>query len=600
MAGLTRLHSLWPLLVSGGGLFLFFLGEQGLGDDPQLRPSVSGLGAAAVLAGLLGRILEPNRDPEAGVRGRLISLHTGLVLGLAIYGLSTLLEGVGQTVCFTLALVITSMCALPLLLVEMALAPVAYNAEYERARFRQAWTRGLGFGLLVPCIALANLLAETHDLELPLARGAQTRPSEATVAAVQELTEPLEVRLFFPRANQVADLLQTYFSPLEAANELLSVRVMDHAIEREAARAVSVGKNGWVAVVRGDVSEKLRVGVERRGARSRLRRFDRDFLEAFVKVGSQRKRAYFTVGHGERPFERSAKDGEPSAVRFLAKNLEKLQYELKPLGLADGLDDGVPEDAEILFIMGPETPLLSQEQEAILDSLRKGARVFMALEPGAKSPAETLLAGAGLRFDPQPLANPRVHVALTKSRRDHLALASNAYQPSPITRNLMRDGRVATVFYEAGGLQLEPGEEDVDTRRAIASMPGTYQDADGDLELDEGEAKANGYLLAATARFTSTSTTADEDAEGRLVVLADVDAAADEFVQLVQGNLSMLRDSVLWLQRAEDPVVTINEEEDVKIVHRKDEDLAIFYGTTFGLPGLVLLVGFVVKRRRRS
>jgi hypothetical protein len=47
-------------------------------------------------------------------------------------------------------------------------------------------------------------------------------------------------------------------------------------------------------------------------------------------------------------------------------------------------------------------------------------------------------------------------------------------------------------------------------------------------------------------------------------------------------------------------VVTVDDDEDVKIVHRKDEDLAVFYGTTFGIPGLVLLLGFIVRRRRRG
>jgi len=600
MAGLTRLHGLWPVVASLSGLFVVFLGERGFGADPTLRLFVTGAGALAVIAGVLGRALEPNREPEAGVRPRLLLLHGLLVLGLGSYGLSLLLEDPGRTVTFALALVLISAGGVPLLLIEMALAPVAYNAAYERARFRQAWTRGLGFGLLVPCLALVNLLAETHDAEFALARGAQTQPSKTTLSTVRELTEPLELRLFFPRSNEVADLLETYFRPIEAANELVTVTVMDQAIEREAAEAVKVNENGWVALVRGDLSEKIKVGTDRRQARRRLRSFDGDFLEAFVQVGSQRKVAYFTVGHRERGFERPAKDGEPSAVRFLAENLEKLQYELKPLGLADGLADGVPEDAEILFVMGPERPLLPQEQQAILRSLRQGARVFLALEPGAEGLADELLAGVGLAFDPVPLANPRIHVALTKSRRDHLALASNAYRPSPVTRTLRSDRRVATVFVEAGGLEVtEPSPEGVEVTPTVETMPGTYRDADGDLKLDEGEATPSGFLLGATARFARTSTTAEAEDEGRLVVFSDVDVASDEFVQLVQGNLVLLRDSVLWLQRSTDPVVTVNEDQDVKIVHRKDEDLAIFYGTTFGIPGLVLLLGALVRRRRR-
>ena len=84
-----------------------------------------------------------------------------------------------------------------------------------------------------------------------------------------------------------------------------------------------------------------------------------------------------------------------------------------------------------------------------------------------------------------------------------------------------------------------------------------------------------------------------------MVVLSDVDALADELVTQVQGNLVLLRDVFLWLQKEDDPVVTVDADDDVKIVHRREEDVMVFYGTTFGVPLLVLGLGWFVQRRRR-
>jgi len=44
----------------------------------------------------------------------------------------------------------------------------------------------------------------------------------------------------------------------------------------------------------------------------------------------------------------------------------------------------------------------------------------------------------------------------------------------------------------------------------------------------------------------------------------------------------------------------VDSSEDIKIIHRKEEDVAVFYGTTFGVPLLVLGLGWLAQRRRRS
>jgi hypothetical protein len=43
----------------------------------------------------------------------------------------------------------------------------------------------------------------------------------------------------------------------------------------------------------------------------------------------------------------------------------------------------------------------------------------------------------------------------------------------------------------------------------------------------------------------------------------------------------------------------VNDEEDVRIEHSKQKDLAWFYSTIVGVPALVLGLGLVVARRAR-
>ncbi|HEX2881342.1 MAG TPA: hypothetical protein VHO25_17560, partial [Polyangiaceae bacterium] len=55
-----------------------------------------------------------------------------------------------------------------------------------------------------------------------------------------------------------------------------------------------------------------------------------------------------------------------------------------------------------------------------------------------------------------------------------------------------------------------------------------------------------------------------------------------------------------WLGGEESFTGEVNTEEDVRIEHSQQKDLAWFYGTIFGVPGLVLAGGLIVSRRSRQ
>jgi hypothetical protein len=128
-------------------------------------------------------------------------------------------------------------------------------------------------------------------------------------------------------------------------------------------------------------------------------------------------------------------------------------------------------------------------------------------------------------------------------------------------------------------------------------MDGTFRDADGDLQRDPGDDPKAKYELAAAV--TRTSTTGKRDDEARIFVLADADVVGDELLKLVEGNNYLFRDVILWLSKDDATVAPVISEDDVKIVHKKEDDSLIFYGTTFGLPALVMLAGWLANRRRQ-
>lgn len=605
MAQLKRLHPIWPTWAAAAGLALLFIGERLFVGDSTARIASSGLAFLALAAALAVRLKDRAAAPpaEKTVQGRLAGA-TGLLLSsMLAYAVTVWLDPTSSeaserlhAAAWIVSLVALSVGAAPLILLETTIAPVAFNPSYELRRVDHAWNRGLSFGLLIPVLFLLNFLVERHDVKADLALGSVTRPSEQTTKAVRELTRDVRVVMFYPRRNEVADRLQRYFDELESISPFLRVEQTDQALARDLSKTANVPGNGYVVVMRGEKTERIRVDENLRAARSALRRLDSDFLKRLLRVSASTKVAYFTTGHDERAYERPDQNDPRTPVTFLARQLENMQYIVKPLGLAEGLQTEVPDDASLVFVMDPEKDLLPAEQRSLKEAVERGARVFVALDDRTEARLEELFGGMGLSFDPRTLADERSHVALTRSKADRVIIPTNEHRRHPATETLGRNRNVATLYRGAGSLTRDPdatgGAWDVEI--VVDSLPTAFVDDDGDFERDPDEPVGSRGLMAAVS---TTSTTAEE---GRLIVLSDADAISDELVQQIQGNVLLLRDAVFWLQKEEDPVVTVESDEDIKIIHRREEDVIVFHGTTFGVPLLVLGIGWLAQRRRRK
>ena len=88
--------------------------------------------------------------------------------------------------------------------------------------------------------------------------------------------------------------------------------------------------------------------------------------------------------------------------------------------------------------------------------------------------------------------------------------------------------------------------------------------------------------------------------EFRVVVTSGSAWVSDFFLPNVQGNLALLQDTVAWLSHDEAMAGTTNSEEDVKLVHNKEGQGWIFYGTSFLVPLALLSGGLLRVRSRRK
>jgi hypothetical protein len=603
-----RIHEIWPTWSVAVSLVVLFIGERVYSADETVRMAVAAFTAAGLLAAVGWRAKEMAGAPhESRPVARTMFLST---LGVAVAaGMYAMIPGIfhGDSsaserirgVLWVLWPIVLVCSLFPLIAIEFATAPVAYIDRYELRRVRGSFQRGLSLALLLSSVFVGNYIANRHELKWDLSAGTKATASDVTRRAIRDLTKPVKVVLFFPRASEVGEVVESYFEPLSKSNPKLTVETVDHALASELAKETKVTENGYVAIIHEKANEKIRIGTNDKTARSNLRRFDQNFLKSFIKVTTSKRVAYFTHGHDERADKMAREEDKRAPVKLLRRQLEAWQFTLKPLGVAEGLSTEIPEDASIVFIMGPEKPFLEAEIDTLKRFIARGGRVFLTLEGEREGePMSGLLSAYGLSFDKTLLANERTNAPLTKTKADRAFIWSNKYSSHASVSTMTRNEKLATVFFKSGSLAASKDKIDrVKTDMVLTTVPDTFADADGDLDLDQGEKKDSFGLAAA---MVMTSTTGKKENEGRLFVVADTDVIADELLGLIQGNILFMADIVYWLQLTQEPVIPTVEEKDVKIVHRKEEDALLFYGTTFGVPALVMLAGMFLIRRRRS
>jgi hypothetical protein len=245
-----------------------------------------------------------------------------------------------------------------------------------------------------------------------------------------------------------------------------------------------------------------------------------------------------------------------------------------------------------------------------------------AAPPVPKTPAPPHLAAlaniAGLAYSPDILANETNHIRVRSNDSDRTRMQSSSFSSHASVSTLSRNSpRAAIVVFGSGSLDKAPGATGkVDF--TVRSPSSTFNDANRNYRLDKDAEKATTYNLAAAVTRPvagAPEPPKDDKAKGkddkakdkkdkkpevpemRAFVTADVDAFSDLVLTNVIGNQVLFVDAMRWLVGEESFSGQVNNEEDVRIEHTKQQDLAWFYSTIFGVPALVLGVGLFFRRR---
>lgn len=624
-------------LLLAAGLFAVFVGERLVGGGTWR--ALTAVGVALVTFALVARAARATRPGESRhVEQRLLFLYGLAAFALLLYfaqsDLLSVLTGrtlergspklAGALVALWPALLLAAV--LPILLVEMAYAAMAQAPRLEKGRLDDALLTGLALAGALVFVFTMTYVATQRDHKVDLSYFRTARAGESTRKVARLLDKPMDVAMFFPPANEVQEQVASYFSDLQAQSKFVQVKTYDYAVDVAKAKELGVSGNGAVVIYRDKQREQLPLGIEVESARSQLATLDRDAQRAILKVARPSRTIYFTTGHGERSPDPANETDKRPTVRNLRELLTQQGNSARDLGAAEGLAAEVPSDASAVFILGPQRPFLPEELAALERYRKRGGRLLVALDPDGGQDLPELLGPLGLRYVRTPLANDQVYARRTFQASDRANLVTGSFSSHPSVTALSQLGFRAPLIMVGAGRIEDAGQrpQGMFQNPIVFAHPATFEDANGNFNLDAPSEQRRAWTLGTTLsrppdRQHGVQPPKDKEAakdgkdkeggkdkagegaqvEERIVVLADSDIFVDGVVGN-PGNIYLVNDTVKWLLGDEAISGEINSEVDVPVAHTRKDDVLWFYGSILLAPAVVLGLGYVATRRRRS
>ncbi len=442
-------------------------------------------------------------------------------------------------------------------------------------------------GLLV----VGNWLANRHSGQWDLTAAKRFSLSDQTAKIVDRLDRDVQVTAFLPGQDDnytrgAKDLLRLY----DRRSDRVSVQFIDP--DREPGVAQQFGIRSYTTVFQmGDRREET-TGVT-----------EQDFTSALLKLTrTGQKKVYFVTGHQERDIDGTTQTGYSQ----MADALKRENYALEKLLLLS--TQRVPEDAAVVVLAGPRTPLLDPERQALQEYLDRGGHLFFLAEPRVDAGLGDLLQrwnvqlNADVVVDPvQYLGDPLSPVPQPQAHRIASSLSVVAL---PAARSLtLRQ-------VNTGDLAVAPllrttdrawGETSIETTGPIQPQFTQGEDLAGPLVLAAAVNKTD-----PTPSFTPgapsppTPPAGEKQPRGRLVVIGNAEFASNTYVARVLGNRDFFVNSINWLAEDEDLIsIRSTPNDSPPIVLTNQSQVLVLYASVIFLPLAVLLIGGVIWWQRR-
>ncbi len=356
---------------------------------------------------------------------------------------------------------------------------------------------------------------------------------------------------------------------------------------------------------------------------------EQDLTNNLIKVTTGRQvKAYFVQGHGEHDTTGNDQQGYASIVDALKRD----NYTVEELVLAQS-EGGVPADASVLIVAGPEADYLKPEVDAIRTFLRKGGKALFMLDPPVGETArptptlEALLKEWGITLGHDVVIDISGMGQLLGTGPSVPVVAS--YPSHDVTRNfdLLTAFPLAQSVKGVAGTELgkaltenvintsERSWSKSDLKALVSGGKVTVGEDAGDqrgpitialsLSMDAPDAPASAADAATAGKSGDKPADGEKPADApkkpqmRIMVVGDSDFASNSAAG-IQGNADLFVNMNNWLTQQEDLIsIRARDAGDRRVTMTADQQRRLLWLSLLFIPGLILGSGVYTWWQRR-
>lgn len=433
---------------------------------------------------------------------------------------------------------------------------------------------GASFALLfLTVVGLALWLARDYHVQIDLSRAARNSLSEASVALLATLDQPVKITAFASERKDLRKAIRELIGRYQRHKPDIALEFVSPDADPARVRAAGVQLDGELVVEYGQAREKIQHHSED-GLTNALARLAR---------GSERW-LVFVTGHGERSPERQANHDLSLWAGELAKR------GIKTRSLALGGDAQIPQNTAVLVITGPQARYLPGEVRKLEDYISRGGNLLWLADPGPLHGLEPLAERLGVEFQRGVIVDP-VSQALTGASATFYV--ATEYGAHPIVRQFT----LTTLFPDTVALAPR-APKDWRAQEFLQTGPNAWSET-GALTAKIEFTKDRD--IPGPLTFGVALTHKLDDSEQRVAVIGDGDFLSNTFLAN-GGNLELGINLVNWAA-SDDRLLNLpaRTAPDLQLDLSQPAQLFIAFGFLFMLPLLLVGAGvFIWWRRRRA
>lgn len=429
-----------------------------------------------------------------------------------------------------------------------------------------------------------------RGFQLDLTKNKMFTLSEQTITTLGNLQQDVSIRVFTnPQVGvnrDVTDLVQEY----KKRSSYLSVETYDMMQQPTLARQNEVDGNGTIVIESGGKKKTIHFyEMFGAGEQGGYQFSGEDKLtHALAGLSSDEQHTvYFLSGHEEIPLER---------LTTLRSSMESENYTVNELQLYR--EGSIPNDADMLFIIGPSRDLSEQEAKLIRDYIKDGGKLFLSLGFNTNM-AEEWPQLDGIMNDFGIKNQHAVALEMKQSVLFDPMTIIPDYGYHPITSKLS-EYNLVTMLSLAIALDHDSEQEQWLAQPLLMTSDESYGETDLEL-LTQGKTTQDDLDIPGPLKL-AYAVQSSEDSKPTAVILGSTSMLMDEEIGK-QGNRDFAMNAVSWLQNQEESMTIRPREAEMfqQAYLTGGEANIIFWSTVVVLPVAFLLFGgWIWWRRKRG